>query len=242
MAENFVIDRVALKKQAKKILDKKTFFMLLCFALYGGILAICFCLCFFIPNPLERIIQELLYEYSLINDSSLSEWIVFGVFKFFRAILFFALIYPFSVCMSTIPLYMVQEKKITWESAFKPIEKARYFIEYMITGARKFLGVFLWGILLIVPGIAAHHRYSFAKFIFVENNELTSGEAIQKSKEETYGYKGQLFSMDMSFIGWFIFGICTCGVGMLYLICYYSVTKALYYTKICQANQISAEQ
>ena len=46
------------------------------------------------------------------------------------------------------------------------------------------------------------------------------------------GYKNQLFKLDLSFLGWFFFGICTCGIGMLYVVCYYSVVKAIYYQKI----------
>lgn len=66
--------------------------------------------------------------------------------------------------------------------------------------------IFLWTLLFIIPGIVAAYRYSFAYYILIDNPELSAIECIRESKRLTKGYKGQLFVLDLSFIGWAIIG------------------------------------
>lgn len=62
----------------------------------------------------------------------------------------------------------------------------------------------LWTMALIVPGIVAVYRYRFAMLNLCENPSLGVMEAIRMSKRQTYGYKGQLFTLDISFLGWIL--------------------------------------
>lgn len=66
------------------------------------------------------------------------------------------------------------------------------------------LFVTLWSFLFVIPGIIAMYRYRFAKYNLYEDPSIGVLEAIDMSKRQTYGYKGQLFMMDLSFIGWTI--------------------------------------
>lgn len=59
-----------------------------------------------------------------------------------------------------------------------------------------------WGSLLIVPGIIAAYRYSFAVYNLCENPDIGIMEAIEMSKRQTMGYKSQLFTLDLSYLGW----------------------------------------
>ncbi|MBR2363061.1 MAG: DUF975 family protein [Spirochaetaceae bacterium] len=229
------IDKVALKKQAKQLLDGKVFKMLACYALYGIIVAGCAALCFLIPNPLQNYLASVLegvQPLSNLFSTSDIHLIVWGAFLFVRILLLMALVHPFSVCITTVPLAIVEGTPLSWRMALAPIRRLRYFIECMIIGAAQFLITLLWSLLLIVPGVISYHRHSFTKYIFIRNIELTFGETAARSKAMTKGYEGQLFALDLSFLGWLLFGICTCGVGLLYLICYYSVTKVLFYKEI----------
>lgn len=63
---------------------------------------------------------------------------------------------------------------------------------------------FLWSMLFIIPGIIAAYRYRFAMYNLLENPDLEILEALNMSKQQTLGYKGQLFMLDLSYIGWFI--------------------------------------
>ena len=53
--------------------------------------------------------------------------------------------------------------------------------------------IFLWSLLLIVPGIIAAIRYSMAFFILSDNPNMTASEAINKSKNMIEGRKYEFF-------------------------------------------------
>ena len=62
--------------------------------------------------------------------------------------------------------------------------------------------VFLWSLLLIVPGFIAAFRYMLAPYYLAENPELSARECIEKSKQTMEGAKLSLFALLLSFIGW----------------------------------------
>ncbi|WP_312280111.1 DUF975 family protein [Oscillibacter sp.] len=62
--------------------------------------------------------------------------------------------------------------------------------------------IFLWSLLFVVPGIVASYRYRFAYLNLCENPELGCMDALELSKKQTVGYKGQLFMLDLSYLGW----------------------------------------
>ncbi|MEA4942482.1 MAG: DUF975 family protein [Oscillibacter sp.] len=62
--------------------------------------------------------------------------------------------------------------------------------------------ILLWSCLFIVPGIIAAYRYQFAYYNLCENPELGCMDALELSKKQTMGYKGQLFTLDLSYLGW----------------------------------------
>ncbi len=73
-----------------------------------------------------------------------------------------------------------------------------------IIGLNIVMGVFiaLWSLLFVIPGIIAAYRYRFALYNLLENPDMGILEALDRSKEQTYGYKGQLFLLDLSYLGW----------------------------------------
>lgn len=73
-----------------------------------------------------------------------------------------------------------------------------------IIGLNIVMGIFiaLWSLLFVIPGIIAGYRYRFALYNLLENPDMGILEALERSKEQTYGYKGQLFLLDLSYLGW----------------------------------------
>lgn len=61
---------------------------------------------------------------------------------------------------------------------------------------------FLWSLLFVIPGVIAAYRYRFAMYNLLEDPELGILEALDMSKRQTDGYKGQLFLLDLSYLGW----------------------------------------
>ena len=64
------------------------------------------------------------------------------------------------------------------------------------------LFVFLWSLLLIVPGFIAAYRYRIAPFLLLTHPEYGIMDCIRESKSRMAGYKMAFFLLDLSFLGW----------------------------------------
>ena len=100
------------------------------------------------------------------------------------------------------------------------------------------LYIFLWTLLLIVPGIIASYSYSMVLFIYVDNPEMGISETLRKSKEMMYGYKTKLFLLHLSFIGWGLLCILSFGIGFLWLGPYMFTSLSVFYEELKKAHGI----
>ncbi len=66
------------------------------------------------------------------------------------------------------------------------------------------LWLVLWSFLFIIPGIVKIFSYSQMVFVLAENPHVGVRKAMRISKEMTKGYKGDLFFLSVSFIGWYL--------------------------------------
>lgn len=83
------------------------------------------------------------------------------------------------------------------------------------------LFIWLWSLLLIVPGIIKAIQYSFVPFILADNPNIPSSRAREISRMLTDGEKWNIFVFILSFFGWFLLCILTLGIGFLFLTPYY---------------------
>jgi uncharacterized membrane protein len=115
---------------------------------------------------------------------------------------------------------------------------ARIFdgFNYFGTGFVAFLLItiftLLWTLLLIVPGIIAGLSYSMTYFILAEDPQTRALEAIRKSKAMMKGYRWKLFCLVLRFIGWWILGILSLGIGFLWICPYFSTSLANFYLDV----------
>ena len=94
------------------------------------------------------------------------------------------------------------------------------------------LYVFLWSLLLFVPGIIKACAYSQAMYIVAENPEIGAREAIEQSKTMMEGHKMEYFVLLLSFYGWALLGALTLGILYIWLIPYMQTTFANYYNSL----------
>lgn len=99
-------------------------------------------------------------------------------------------------------------------------------------GALQALLIFLWTLLLIIPGIIARYSYAMTRYILAEHPELTASEALVRSKEMMTGNRWRLFCLQFSFIGWDILAVLTLGIGYLWLTPYMQAATAAFYREI----------
>lgn len=120
-------------------------------------------------------------------------------------------------------------------------EEAR--IEEAFSGFKNFASAFLvqllstifiilWSLLLIIPGIIAALSYSMAFFVLKDNPDISAMDAIKESKKLMDGEKGRLFVLGLSFLGWLLVGVITCGIGLLWVIPYIKATEAAFYEEL----------
>lgn len=98
--------------------------------------------------------------------------------------------------------------------------------------AQKFLRglyVTLWSLLFVIPGIVKSYAYAMTPFIMAENPEMSASEAIEASVQLMDGHKGELFTLDLTFIGWGILAALSCNIGHLLLNPYKNAAYAAFY-------------
>lgn len=97
---------------------------------------------------------------------------------------------------------------------------------------------FLWGLLFIVPGIMKTIAYSMSYYIKADNPDYSWRECLSESEKIMNGHKGELFVLQLSFIGWNIVGFICCGIGMYWVMSYENATAAHFYESIKEAENL----
>ncbi|MDO4261353.1 MAG: DUF975 family protein [Eubacteriales bacterium] len=94
--------------------------------------------------------------------------------------------------------------------------------------------VMAWSFLFVIPGIIAMYRYSMTPYIMLEHPDLSVMEAISESKRIMMGNKWRLFCLEMSFIGWILLGMITCGIASLWANPYIEAARTAFYREITE--------
>ena len=98
--------------------------------------------------------------------------------------------------------------------------------------AQKFLRglyVALWSLLFIIPGIVKSYAYAMTPFIMAENPDMSANDAITVSRQLMDGHKGELFMLDLTFIGWDLLAALTLNLGHLALNPYRNAAHTAFY-------------
>ena len=91
----------------------------------------------------------------------------------------------------------------------------------------------LWYCLLFIPGIIKSYSYMMVPYIVNDNPELSAKEVITRSREMMNGNKWRAFLLDLSFIGWVLLSLMTCGiVGVFYSEPYRRSARAALYLEL----------
>lgn len=137
---------------------------------------------------------------------------------------------PLMLGMAKVYLLMVREaKKPTMEDLFSGFSQFGQSLALYLLVA---IFVFLWSLLLVVPGIIKAISYSQAFYILADHPEMTAKEALNESKRIMDGHKMDYFVLGLSFILWFLLGTITFGIAYIYIAPYMTATQVNFYEKI----------
>lgn len=108
--------------------------------------------------------------------------------------------------------------------------RSGHYGNIVLTMFLKDLYVALWTLLFIIPGIIKEYEYMMVPYILAENPGMDHKEAFAISKRMMDGEKFDAFVLQLSFIGWSLLAVFTCGLaGIFYVEPYMEATMAEFY-------------
>lgn len=101
-----------------------------------------------------------------------------------------------------------------------------------LLGLMEMIFLFLWGLLFTIPAIIKTYSYAMAPYIAADHPEYGWKECITQSRVIMNGHKWELFVLELSFIGWALVCIFTCGLGYLWLAPYMNQARTVFYRNL----------
>ena len=108
----------------------------------------------------------------------------------------------------------------------------------LLLGFLRGLFTALWSMLFVVPGIVKHYSYSMSFYVAADHPEYTWNQCMDESKRMTAGHKGELFVLDLSFIGWSLLCSLTLGILSIWIMPYMQQTDIGYFEAIKRMSGI----
>lgn len=153
----------------------------------------------------------------------------------------------FIITLVLLPLYigylwtflsMVRtSEKIKFSSLLQAFSEISMYVRILGTYLVMMVYMFLWTLLLVIPGIIKAFSYSQTYFVLRDNPGIGINAAITKSRKLMNGHKWQFFVLQLSFIGWGILCILTLGIGFLWLAPYMSASYAAFYENLVRQQK-----
>ncbi|MBR6345812.1 MAG: DUF975 family protein [Bacteroidales bacterium] len=170
------------------------------------------------PNAYQSMQQSAL---TAAGTPALSPWMALDLLQIF-------IILPLALGFSNAMLALVRsgERNITanmFKLGFCPYWKKAWGMILMM------VFIFLWSLLFFIPGLIKAYSYAMTPYILNDNPDLSANEAIDRSRAMMKGHKFDLFYLHLSFIGWFLLCILSCGIGFLWLVPYVQGSVASFY-------------
>ncbi|MGG0655392.1 DUF975 family protein [Rummeliibacillus pycnus] len=147
-------------------------------------------------------------------------------------IIFHILLIPLSIGVFWFYLSLVRKNNPQISNVFSVYQNGKTPIKLIAATILQGIFVFLWALLLFIPGIIKGLAYSQTFYILRDHPEYTILEAISESRRKMHGYKWKYFLLQLSFIGWEILCLFTLGIGFLWLVPYVSTAKATFYNRV----------
>lgn len=128
-------------------------------------------------------------------------------------------------------LSLTRGETIGTKDLFQAFDSKIYFKAlgiYILTS----IYIFLWSLLLLIPGIIKSFSYSQVYFILKDNPTMSVNGAITESRRLMDGFKWKYFLLLLSFIGWALLSAITFGIASLWTTPYFTASLAAFYDQL----------
>ena len=146
----------------------------------------------------------------------------------------FILALPLTWGYQTLFLGAVRGGEATAKDLFEGYNK-ELFSRVLTTTLLYYVYVFLWSLLLLIPGCIKAYSYAMTPYILKDNPEMKNNAAIEESMRMMDGHKPELLLLDLSFIGRAILTLLTCCIGFLWLTPYMNMARVNFYEDLKKA-------
>ncbi|WP_454192418.1 DUF975 family protein [Paenibacillus sp. Marseille-Q7038] len=139
---------------------------------------------------------------------------------------------PFYAGVLWFYISLVRKEKAQIRNIFKIYQDGRLTLKLIWTYIVMIFFIFLWTLLLIVPGIIKSISYSQTLYVLKDHPEYSATQAITESRRLMDGYKWKYVLFLLSFIGWFLLTAVTFGLAWFFVGPYFSAAQAVFYEEL----------
>lgn len=181
--------------------------------------------------------------------------VIYGIVGSLIGLLLVAIVFVIAVLVIAVRLLFVNPLRVGGRKFFlkNALEKTKgigifldgfrggYYGNVVVTMFVRDLKVFLWSLLLVIPGIIKAYEYRMVPYVLAEHPELNYREALERSSAMMNGQKLNAFVLDLSFIGWHILSSLTMGIaGVFWVNPYVYATEAELYLELSDEASVVA--
>lgn len=179
-------------------------------------------------------IPNVIYRFSTMFDrgTSFSALSFLPVISYILVLVLLPLMWGFQVA------FLSNRRYANFDNFGSLFDGFKDFQRIFTTTLLMYVYIFLWTLLLIIPGIVKSISYSMTPYILKDNPELDNNRAIERSMTMMEGHKMDYFILQLTFIGWGLLSILTCGIGFLFLIPYMQSSTAAFYENLLDETYV----
>ncbi|MDE7070885.1 MAG: DUF975 family protein, partial [Clostridia bacterium] len=170
----------------------------------------------------DRVLASLIYD---VIQGALGGLAYVGV----GAVAMLIVMGPLTIGYSKIALNVARNKEVDLGMLFDGFKDFGRTLVLYITNQ---IFIFLWTLLLIVPGIIKSFAYSMSYYILLDDPNISANDARKKSIEMMKGNKWRFFCLQFSFIGWGLLCLITFGILTFWVSPYMETAKAKFYLSL----------
>lgn len=165
------------------------------------------------------IILSALSGYSVVNDKD-------GLLSSLLSIAMSLLLFIVTVGYTKFMLNFINDKEYSLDQLWSYFGDWKNLATVWI---HETIMIFLYFLLLIVPGIIKTISYSLVPYILVDDPNMSSGDVLDLSTKMMNGHKMDYFKLELSFIGWHLLAVLTLGILEIWIAPYQAtaITKFL---------------
>lgn len=147
---------------------------------------------------------------------------------------------PFILALTMITINVYNGKEPEIEDLFSGFKED--FGNSLIIYLLQEVFIFLWSCLLIIPGIVKACAYSMSFYVYNDNKNLSATDCLKVSEQIMFGHKMDYFCLMLSYIGWHLLSMLTCGILSFWIMPKIEVAKYAFYLNITAVQQENKQQ